>query len=85
MQQHPLPPDTPPSAGFVKEHGPFKVSFKGGKDADGSTVQKLQLDDNPYTCVEKGTPGGGDWAACQPAVRGPCVAAAFLNPWLSVY
>ncbi|KAL6777510.1 hypothetical protein ACKKBF_B21775 [Auxenochlorella protothecoides x Auxenochlorella symbiontica] len=35
--------------GFVKEHGPFKVSFKGRPDATGELKQDIRLDDNPFS------------------------------------
>lgn len=35
--------------GFVYEHGPFTMAFKGGKDAAGRVRQELELTDNPYS------------------------------------
>eukprot|EP00887_Chlorella_sp_A99_P005471 scaffold1.g5471.t1 len=35
--------------GFVYEHGPFRMSFQGGKEAEGQRRQVLQLEDNPHS------------------------------------
>lgn len=35
--------------GFVYEHGPFLMSFKGGKDSTGRRLQELELRRNPYS------------------------------------
>lgn len=38
--------------GFVKEHGPFKVVFKGPEDESGEIQQDFKLLDNEFRWVE---------------------------------
>lgn len=41
-----------PHTGFVKEHGPFKVVFKGPEDESGEIKQDFKLVDNEFRWVE---------------------------------
>lgn len=53
--------------GFVYEHGPFKMAFRGGKDASGRRTQVLQK-------------GGGACGLASPAVQRPRAEVSLPGP-----